>query len=60
MKYYCHIYGDIGHKIIDCLKYNGTYNMFKNKNEDYKETRCGRAQGCKSISSYNGCQHGYH
>ncbi len=31
MKYYCHIYGDTGHKIIDCPKYNDMQNMFKNK-----------------------------
>jgi hypothetical protein len=31
MRYYCHICGDIGHKIIDCPKYNGMDNMFKNK-----------------------------
>jgi len=31
MRYYCHICGDIGHKIIDCCKYNGMDNMFKNK-----------------------------
>jgi hypothetical protein len=28
MKYSCHIYGDMGHKIIDCPKYNDTQNMF--------------------------------
>ncbi len=31
MKYSCHIYGEIGHKIIDCPKYNDMHNMFKNK-----------------------------
>ncbi len=31
MKYSCHICGDIGHKIIDCPKYNDMQNMFKNK-----------------------------
>jgi hypothetical protein len=31
MKYSCHICGDIGHKSIDCSKYNDMQNMFKNK-----------------------------
>jgi hypothetical protein len=31
MRYSCHICGDIGHKIIDCPKYNDMQNMFKNK-----------------------------
>ncbi len=31
MKYSCHIYGDIGHKIVDYFKYNDMQNMFKNK-----------------------------
>ncbi len=31
MKYSCHIYGEIGHKIINCPKYNDMHNMFKNK-----------------------------
>jgi hypothetical protein len=31
MKYSCHICGDTGHKIIDCLKYNDMHNMFMNK-----------------------------
>ncbi len=31
MRYSCHIYGDIKHKIIDCPKYNDMQNMFKNK-----------------------------
>ncbi len=31
MKYFYHICGDTGHKIIDCLKYNDMHNMFKNK-----------------------------
>jgi hypothetical protein len=31
MKYSCHICGDIGHKNIDCPKYNDMQNMFKNK-----------------------------
>ncbi len=31
MKYSCHICGDTGHKIIDCLKYNDMHNMFKYK-----------------------------
>ncbi len=31
VKYSCHICGDTGHKIIDCLKYNDMQNMFKNK-----------------------------
>jgi hypothetical protein len=31
VKYSRHIYGDIGHKIIDCLKYNDMQNMFTNK-----------------------------
>jgi len=31
MKSSCHICGDIGHKIIDCPKYNDMQNMFKNK-----------------------------
>ncbi len=31
MKYFCHIYGDIRHKIIDCPKYNDMQNMFKNE-----------------------------
>ncbi len=31
MTYSCHIYGDTGHKIIDCPKYNDMHNMFKNK-----------------------------
>jgi len=31
VKYSCHICGDIGHKIIDCPKYNDMQNMFKNK-----------------------------
>ncbi len=31
MRYSCHIYGDIGHKIINYPKYNDMQNMFKNK-----------------------------
>jgi hypothetical protein len=31
VKYSCHICGDIGHKIINCPKYNDMLNMFKNK-----------------------------
>ncbi len=31
MRYSCHIYGETGHKIVDCLKYNDMQNMFKNK-----------------------------
>ncbi len=31
MKYYCHICGDIGHKIIDFPKFSDMKNMFKNK-----------------------------
>ncbi len=31
MRYSYHICGDIGHKIIDCPKYNDMQNMFKNK-----------------------------
>jgi hypothetical protein len=31
MKYSCHIYGDMGHKIINCLKYSDMQNIFKNK-----------------------------
>jgi len=31
VRYSCHIYGDIGYKIIDCPKYNDMQNMFKNK-----------------------------
>jgi hypothetical protein len=31
VKYSYHICGDIGHKIIDCPKYNDMHNMFKNK-----------------------------
>ncbi len=31
MRYSYHICGDIGHKIVDCLKYNDMHNMFKNK-----------------------------
>jgi hypothetical protein len=31
MRYSYHICGDIGHKIIDCIKYNDMHNMFKNK-----------------------------
>ncbi len=31
MRYSCHIYGDIRHKIIDCPKYSEMQNMFKNK-----------------------------
>jgi hypothetical protein len=31
MRYSFHICGDIGHKIIDCPKYNDMQNMFKNK-----------------------------
>jgi hypothetical protein len=31
MMHYCHICGDTGHKIIDCLKYSEMQNMFKNK-----------------------------
>ncbi len=30
MRYFCHICGDTRHRIIDCLKYNDTWNMFKN------------------------------
>jgi hypothetical protein len=29
--YFCHICGDTGHKIINCLKYSDMYNMFKNR-----------------------------
>ncbi len=31
VKYFCHICGDTGHKIINCPKYNDMKNMFKNK-----------------------------
>jgi hypothetical protein len=31
MKYFYHICGDTGHKIVDCLKYNDMHNLFKNK-----------------------------
>jgi len=31
MRYFCHICGDTGHKIIDCPKYNDMKNMFKHK-----------------------------
>jgi hypothetical protein len=31
VKYFCHICGDIGHKIIDSPKYSDMHNMFKNK-----------------------------
>jgi hypothetical protein len=31
MRYSYHICGDIGHKIIDCPKYNDMQSMFKNK-----------------------------
>jgi len=31
MRYSYHTFGDIGLKIIDCLKYNDMHNMFKNK-----------------------------
>ncbi len=31
MRYSCHIYGEIGHKIIIFPKYNDMHNMFKNK-----------------------------
>ncbi len=31
VRYFCHICGDIGHKIIDCPKYDDMQNMFKNK-----------------------------
>ncbi len=31
LRYFCHIYGDMKHKIIDCLKYSDMHNMFKNK-----------------------------
>ncbi len=31
MRYFYHICGDIGHKIIDCCKYNDMHNMFKYK-----------------------------
>jgi hypothetical protein len=31
VRYSCHIYGDIGHKIINYPKYNDMQNMFKNK-----------------------------
>jgi len=31
VRYSCHIYGDIRHKIIDCPKYSEMHNMFKNK-----------------------------
>jgi hypothetical protein len=27
---------------------------------NHKKTNCGRAQGCKSFSSYSGCQHGHY
>ncbi len=31
MKYSYHICGEIGHKIINCPKYNDIQNLFKNK-----------------------------
>jgi hypothetical protein len=31
MRYSCHIYGDMGHKIINCPKYSDMQNIFKNK-----------------------------
>jgi hypothetical protein len=31
MRYCCHICGDIGYKITNCLMYNDMQNMFKNK-----------------------------
>jgi hypothetical protein len=31
VRYFCHICGDTGHKIIDCLKYNDMHNMFMKK-----------------------------
>jgi len=31
VRYSYHIYDEIGHKIIDCPKYNDMHNMFKNK-----------------------------
>ncbi len=31
MRYSCHIFGETGHMIINCLKYNDMQNMFKNK-----------------------------
>ncbi len=31
MRYYGNICGGIGHKLIDCPKYNDMHNMFKNK-----------------------------
>ncbi len=31
MRYSCHIYGETGHKIINCFKYNDMQNMFKEK-----------------------------
>jgi hypothetical protein len=31
VRYFYHICGEIGHKIIDCLNYNDMQNMFKNK-----------------------------
>jgi hypothetical protein len=31
VRYSCHIFGDIKHKIIDCLKYSDMQNIFKNK-----------------------------
>jgi hypothetical protein len=61
MKYSYHIYGDIGHNIINCPKYNDIHNMFKNKGVKIIDKQaCGRTQGCKSFSSYGGCQYGDH
>ncbi len=31
MRYSCHIYGDMRHKIINCPKYSDMQNIFKNK-----------------------------
>ncbi len=37
MRYFCHIYGDTRHKIIDDPKYNDTQNMFNNKGVETTE-----------------------
>jgi hypothetical protein len=32
MNYPCHIYRDIGHKMVDCTRFSEMQNLFKDKN----------------------------
>jgi hypothetical protein len=55
-----HIYGETGHKIIDCLKFNDMHNMFKNKGVNTTNKPSLVEPSIQSFSSCNGCQRGHH